>query len=688
MIDRIKDYIRRKLSSISAFTYFFSSMIFAIVAVDFYFDDFIGNRQVEFRFLILSLCMILLCIYLFFKSKTSGYGFKKLSKRRIMYYVETGFIILVLCFVAALAEKNNFNNFEFFVVGAILFFLFFKFMSKKAYKLELTRDEMTYFKTFENERFYFLVLKTDGDLIEGRFFGSIKEDEYVYIYNSSSYIGKGKIHVLSRNEGDSMSIKIDLQKTHDFNKFDVISTVVPEEFYMPEKEYDSFYPLENAYLHTLLKYYRDYYKELEYTQKYVESLSKAKFISIQLASGEPIEYDDLMLKDDMDNIFYPLFTNYDEIRKNYNLDTLLYKTKHLDIINIYYNQKLNIINPFTSSIYFEPSIKVASNLFKKGNISKAKEYCERINLTLNNKTLQIPSDKKQLTEWAKKEIIEEERNQLRACIKDGVMPVSAEKLLKMLDKYQLNINEYRIIKSLIKSEHKNKRIDKKSYNSLMNLILEKQPIRKIDRKFFVLMIAVFVIFSLFVAAVNSEFGIITGIVCFVTITIIIKFEKKLSNLASIYILIGALTILLAFYLESGDDIADITSWIALIMIFALLYASIFESYRSKKSKDLPDSECISDINTNNNIDLNKKVSIQIYRGYTVIVIRSDDDDDAHAIDFNLLNKMIDDEFADIKELLNLSKYEEDRVSICQVDNTYYEQGIDIALKAKEIFTSK
>ena len=679
MFDRIKDYLIRKLNTSSIITtYAILCMILSNV-----FIETIINRNAEYGdtglyIICISLILLGVVIYLFFMGKTYGYGFKRLSRRRISYYVENGFIIFLLCFSLTFAIINGLGYFEIIIIGIILFFMFERYMENKRYKLDMTRQEMVDYRTYENDRFYFLVLNPSGKQISGLRKGRVSEGEKVYIYDSVSLVATGKIQKVNHDEEDFLEIDCG---EHVLQKYEVISTVADTDLMIGNKE--DFMPVENVYLHTLLSNFGDCHRDPEYIVRIVESLSKASFIIVELLTDENRnEYTDLKLtfRGDEEIDSFPLFTNYDEIRKNDRLDGLVYRTRHVSIENLNQNRDY-LIDAFSNFIYLENIWIRAAVSYRKGDISKAKELCRRYSDAILNKEMKEPATEEEIMIWAHHQMKESDRYDLRRWVKDGVIPADSSRIIDVLERYPLNIDEYERLKTVLKRRRKlfSKNID--GYRKLMMFIEQKLGYKPINIYHVIMLSLCFIILTMFVSRYDSSMTVFTAITGLVTILIIILIRRRYRTIYSLLIISLSLFLLVAAY-----DISDIKSlenimWFMVVLfticVFTLLFAYLKKKFRKKET----DSLSITDINTDPILYLNDHLRIGIGAGEIHIDIQNINDETKDLKTIDLIRSIIEEKHNDLMETIRFREFND--YCCCILNSSYVDSAISLSLSLKE-----
>lgn len=677
MLNKIKDYLIRNSNTnalISA--YVFLSIVFSLL-----FIETVINRNTEFgRVGIYTMCitvvLLVAIIYLFFKGKTYGYGFKRLSKRRISYYVENGFIIFLLCFSLTFALINGLGYFEIIIIGFIFFTMFERYMNRKRYKLDMTRDEMIDYRTYDNERYYFLVIEPSARHITGKSKGNIRKGEKVYIYDSGSLVCEGKIKDVIHDQDDFLEVDCG---EHVLEKYEVISTVADTEMMIGNKE--DFMPVENVCLHALLSFFRDYYQDPEYIFKIVESLSKTRFIMAEMLTNTD-EYVPLQLtvKGDEDLNVDALFTNYDELRKNAKVDAAQYRTKYVSVGNLR-RDKEYLVNPFSDFVFLEDLWIRAALLYKDGYVSKAKDMCKRYTDFILNQEEKKPSTEKEVLIWARHQLDETDRSELRRLVKYDSVTADSSRLLDLLERYPLNINEYELIKKRLQKRKKLFRNEKLGYRKLQKFIAEKLGYEPLNIGYLNILSLCFVILTMFVARHNSRMAIYTAVTALVTIMMIILIRRKYKMIWSLMIITVSLATLVTIYDVSDAEGIDNIMWAIVVLFTICVFALLFVYLKKKYRKVEKDSDSISDVNTDNILYLNDNIRIIIGSGKINIDIHLANDEDEKTETIDVIRNFISERYS---ELMGDMEFVSDREFCrCVIDKQDLEKAVSLSFALKE-----
>lgn len=594
MIQKIKQYLSKRISSIATYVFLFSCSCVAFILVDVFTDSYFVNPDIEIKTGIFFAVLTVVSIFIFFYGKTCGYGQKHLSINRILYYVEIGFIVFIMMLTFSLAEKIGVNQIDVYIGFGVLTLLFVDVILSKRGKLDYDRREMLSFKTFDNSRFYFMVLEADGNKLKGRKIGSLILEENVYIYNCDSYVGKAIITDIN-NEEELSVIEIETEKEYKFEKFDVISTVVPPEYINANPE-ESFFPIENVYLHTLISYYRDYVTDLDYMKKFVKSLSDARLIRVDMIVDKN-KYEELILNDGDDNRYYPLFTCYEELRKNDELDIYKYKTRLLDAHDIYrqVNNKMFVIDPFSSAIRTSPALIHASVSLKESNVRRSDRICKDIVDYHSGNYNNYLDNEIDLSEMIQKEINELERKELRSYIKEDRKPRDLDRVSYLLHKhYPLNNLEYDFIKRSI-----NHIGTKDERERLFAYIKQKQTYKRMNKWMILGIFIFFLMISLLTTFYDRSLSVSVSLISIISFIIIVLFNKNRTWLSATVTLTFSCVFLFGALSMSNVDsvlrIGESVMTVAAILYMVLVMYFVFTVRKNKKYKD---SAVITDIDSN------------------------------------------------------------------------------------------
>lgn len=674
MLNKIKDYLIRNSNTnalISA--YVFLSIVFSLL-----FIETVINRNTEFgRVGIYTMCitvvLLVAIIYLFFKGKTYGYGFKRLSKRRISYYVENGFIIFLLCFSLTFALINGLGYFEVIIIGFIFFTMFERYMNRKRYKLDMTRDEMIDYRTYDNERYYFLVLETSARHITGKSKGNIRKGEKVYIYDSGSLVCEGKIKDVIHDEDDFLEVDCG---QHVLEKYEVISTVADTEMMIGNKE--DFMPVENVCLHTLLSFFRDYYQDPEYIFKIVESLSKTRFIMAEMLTNTD-EYVPLQLtvKGDEDLNVDALFTNYDELGKNAKVDAAQYRTKYVSIENLI-RGKDYLVDAFSNFVFLEDLWIRAALLYKDGYISKAKDMCREYTDEMLNKEKQKPSTEKEVLIWARHQLDETDRSDLRRLVKYDSITADSSRLLDLLKRYPLNTSEYEKIKRTLKQRKNFFRNDKQGYRKLLKFIEEKLGYVPLNISYLNILLLCFVILTMYVTKYDREVAIYTAAIGLVAILMIIAIRRRYRMIWSLLIISISLFILVAIYDISDVKPLENIMWAMVLLFTICVFALLFMYLKKKFKKAENDSDSISDVNADSVLYLNDYVRIIIGSGKINIDIHGINEE-TKTID--IIKSFISERYSDLMD--DIQFVSDKQFCRCIINKDNIQEAISLSFALKE-----